>query len=106
MSFFYKMLCKIGGSAVVAPCCHLFFVAGGELFPVCPIYVLWQSVQVSLYTPDGEYMSCSRPLCVSSLANVCVVRNVNLRSVLLKIFVMYEVSLPIRVKLAHFLWCG
>jgi len=31
MGFFYKVLCKIGGSAVVAPCCHVFFVAGGEL---------------------------------------------------------------------------
>ena len=33
---------------------------------------------------------------------VCVVRNVILRSVLLKIFVMYVVSLPMYVKLAHF----
>jgi len=33
---------------------------------------------------------------------VCVVRNVILRSVLLKMFVMYEVSLLIYVKLAHF----
>ena len=31
MGFFYKMLCKIGGCAVVAPCCLVFFVAGGEL---------------------------------------------------------------------------
>ena len=33
---------------------------------------------------------------------MCVVWNVILRSVLLKIFVMYEVSLPMYVKLAHF----
>jgi len=33
---------------------------------------------------------------------VCLVRNVILRSVLLKIFVMYVVSLPMYVKLAHF----
>ena len=25
------VLCKIGGGAVVAPCCLVFFVAGGEL---------------------------------------------------------------------------
>ena len=31
----------------------------------------------------------------------CVVRKVNLRSVLLKMFVMYVVSLPMYVKLAH-----
>jgi len=40
--------------------------------PVCPTYVLWQSGQVSLYTPDREYLSCARSLCVSKLANVCV----------------------------------
>ena len=33
---------------------------------------------------------------------MCVVRNVILRSVLLKMFVMYEVSLPMYVKLVHF----
>ena len=63
---------------------------------------MWQSSQVSLYRPDREYLPCPRSLCVSRLANVCVVRNVILRSVLLKKFVMYEVSLPIYVKLAHF----
>ena len=70
--------------------------------PVCLTYVLWPSGQVSLYTFDREYLLCSRCLCVSGLANVCVVRNVILRSVHLKMFVMYEVSLPIYVKLAHF----
>ena len=39
---------------------------------------------------------------VSRLANVWMVRNEILRSVRLKMFVMYEVSLPIYVKLAHF----
>jgi len=32
----------------------------------------------------------------------CVVRKVNLRSVLLNMFVMYVVSVPMYVKLAHF----
>jgi len=41
-------------------------------------------------------------LWASRLAMVCVVRNVILRSVLLKMFVMYVVSLPMYVKLAHF----
>jgi len=68
----------------------------------CLTYVLWQSGQVSLYTPDREYVSCARSLCVSRLANVYVVRNVILRSVRLKMFVMYEVSLLIYVKHAHF----
>jgi len=70
--------------------------------PVCPTYVLWQSGQVSLYTPDREYLSCARPLCVNRLANMYVVRNVVLRSVRLKMFLMYEVSLLTYVKLAHF----
>jgi len=81
MGFFYKVLCKIGGSDVVAPCCLVFFVAGGELSSVCPTYVLWQSGQVSLYTPDREYLPCARSLCVSRLTNAYVVRNVILRSV-------------------------
>ena len=55
-----------------------------------------------MYTSDREYLSCARSLCVSRLANVYVVQNAILRSVHLKIFVMYEVSLPIYVKLAHF----
>jgi len=62
---------------------------------------LWQSGQVNFYTPDREYLSHGRSLCVSRFANVCVVRNAILRSVLLKMFVMYEVSLPVFVKLAH-----
>ena len=33
---------------------------------------------------------------------MCVVRNAILNSVLLKIFVTYEVSFPVYVKLAHF----
>ena len=28
---FYEVLCEAGGSAEVAPCCHVFFIAGGEL---------------------------------------------------------------------------
>jgi len=102
MGFFYKVLCKIGGSAVVVLCCLVFFVAGGELLPVCLTYVLWQSGQVSLYTSDREYLSCAWSLCVSRLANVYVVWNVILRSIRLKMFVIYKVSLPIYVKLAHF----
>jgi len=31
MGFFYQVFCKIGDIAVVAPCCLVFFVAGGEL---------------------------------------------------------------------------
>ena len=55
-----------------------------------------------MYTPDREYLSCARSLCVRKLANVYVVRNVILRSIHLKMFVMYEVSFPIYVKQAHF----
>jgi len=31
MGFFYQVFCKIGGIAVVAPCCLVFYLAGGEL---------------------------------------------------------------------------
>jgi len=55
-----------------------------------------------LYTSNREYLSSARSLWVNRLANVCVVRNVILRSVLLKMFMMYVVSLPMYVKLAHF----
>jgi hypothetical protein len=51
-----------------------------------------------------EYLSSDWSLWASRLANVCVVRNVILRSVLLKMFVMFVVSLPMYVKLANF--CG
>ena len=47
-------------------------------------------------------MSSAQSLWVSRLSNVCVVRNVILRSVLLKMFVKYMVSLLMYVKLAHF----
>ena len=70
---------------------------------VCPTYVLWQSGQVSLYTPDREYLSCAQSLCVCWLT--CVVQNVILRSVFLKMFVMSAASLLLYVKLALFL-CG
>ena len=58
-----------------------------------------------MYTPDREYLSCARSWCVSRMANVYVVRNVILRSVRLKMFVMYKVSLPMYVKQAQIL-CG
>jgi len=80
--------------------CSLYREA--NLPPVCPIYALWQSGQVNLYIPDREYLSCGRSLWLSRLANVCVVRNAILRYILLKMFVMYGVSLPVYVKLARF----
>ena len=43
-----------------------------------------------------------RSLCVTRWASVNVVQNVILRSIRLKMFVMYEVSFPIYVKQAHF----
>jgi len=55
-----------------------------------------------LYTPEREYLSGVRSLWVTRLASVFVVRKVILRSVLLKMFVMYVVSLLMYVKLAYF----
>ena len=55
------------------------------------MYDLWQSGQVSLYTPDREYLLGSLSLWESRLASRCVVRNAILRSVVSKMLVMYEV---------------
>jgi hypothetical protein len=42
---------------VVAPCCLVFFVAGGELSS-CLSDIHFVAVgQVSLFTPDREYLS-------------------------------------------------
>ena len=60
---------------------------------------------MSLYAPDREYMTWVRFLCVSRFPLVFLVRRAILRSVPLKMLVMYEVSLPTYVKLAHF-WGG
>jgi hypothetical protein len=62
---------------------------------------LLQSGQESLYAPDSEYMSRGF-LCVGRFPIVFFVRRAILRSVRLKMFVMYEVSLLIYVNLAHF----
>ena len=34
MGFLYQVFSKVGGIAVVAPCCLVFFVTSGEL-PTC-----------------------------------------------------------------------
>ena len=86
---------------MVSRCGLVFFVAGGEL-SFCLSNIRFMTGQVSLYTPEREYLSGARSLWVSRLASVFVVRKVILRSVLLKMFVMYVVSLPMYVKLAHF----
>jgi len=31
VAFFYEVLCETGGGTEVVPCCHVFFIAGGEL---------------------------------------------------------------------------
>ena len=43
MGFLYKVLCRIGGGAVVVPCCHVFFVVGGELSSCLSDILLGQS---------------------------------------------------------------
>jgi hypothetical protein len=63
--------------------------------------VLLQPGQEILYAPDSEYMFRGF-LCVSRFPIVFFVRRAILRSVRLKMFVMYEVSLPIYVNLAYF----
>jgi hypothetical protein len=70
--------------------------------PVCPTNVLLQSGQISLQTPDRENLSWVWRLWVSRLLKVLVVRNAILSSVRRKMLVIYEVSLPRYVKVAHF----
>ena len=31
MAFIYEVLCETVGGTEVVPCCHVFFIAGGEL---------------------------------------------------------------------------
>ena len=59
-------------------------------------------MQKSLYAPDSEYKSRAF-LCVGRFPVVFFVRRAILRSVRLKMFVMYEVSLSIYLNLAHLL---
>ena len=59
-----------------------------NLLPVCLMYALLQSGQISLYTPDSENISGAGFLCKSRFRMVLVVRRAILRSVLLKMLVM------------------
>jgi len=58
------------------------------------MYALWQSGQVSLYTPDPENLSGWVCLRVSNLSMVLVVWKAIFGSVFLNSLVMYVVSLP------------
>jgi len=66
----------------------------------CVLYRGWKTV--FLFVRCTFCGSRDNSVCVSRLAMVCLVRKVILRSVLLKMFVLYVVSLPMYVKLAHF----
>jgi len=48
VAFFYEVLCETGGSTEVAPCCHVFFIAGGEL-PTCLSDVRFVAVGASQF---------------------------------------------------------
>ena len=94
--------------------CMLGYCYRRQFYALCTSWkIVYQSARrtpycnqhQSLYAPDSEYMSVclsSEFLCVSSFPIVFFVRKAILRSVCLKTFVMYEVSLPTYVKLAHF----
>jgi hypothetical protein len=80
----------------------VFIIPYRELLPVCPIYALLQSGQMSVFAPDCEYGSMVGFWGVSNLPMVLLVRRAILSSVCLKISVMYDVSFPMYVKEAHF----
>jgi len=73
-----------------------------KLLSVCPTYALLQSGHVSLYVPDLLYLSRVWGIGIGSFWRVLLVRNVILRSVFLKRFVIKVVSLPTYVKGANF----
>ena len=73
-----------------------------KLLPVCPTYALLQSGHVSLYAPDLLYLSRVWCFGITSFWRVLLVRNVILRLVFLKRFVIKVVSLPMYVKGGHF----
>ena len=55
--FLVKVFREAGSMTVASEGFFAFFESGGELPSVCPMYVLLQSGQVILYTPDSENLS-------------------------------------------------
>ena len=54
-----------------------------------------------MYTPDNADLSVGGFLCLSRLSKLLFVRNAIFKSVCLNMLVMYSVSLPTCVKVAH-----
>jgi len=77
---------EVGQLFLNAASCSLKRAA--KRLPVCPTYALWQSGQVSLYTPDSENLSAVWFLQESKFSIVFLVRNIIFKSVFLKMFVM------------------
>ena len=69
--------------------------------PVRSMQALLQSGQVNLYTPNNANLSMGGFLCVSRLSKVLLVRNAIFKPVCLKVLVLYGISLPTYVKVAH-----
>jgi hypothetical protein len=73
-----------------------------KLLPVCPTYALLQSGLVSLYAPERVYLSGVTCFCTSRFWIVLLVLSAIFMSVFLNRLVIYVVSLPMYVKVAHF----
>ena len=75
--------------------------------PVCPVYFILQSGQVSWYTPHFSYVGwgffCSQFKC---LLIVLLVEKVTFTLVCLKSFMMNLVSFPTYVNFAHLCFWG
>jgi hypothetical protein len=94
------VFCETRGVAVVVERYFVFFVTCAELSSgLSDIRIM--TIRASLYTPDRENLSGVWSLWESKLPRVCVVRKAVLSSDLLKMLIMYVVSLPTYVKLAH-----
>jgi len=72
-----------------------------KLLPVWPTYVLLQSGNFSLYTPDCVYMFGTCRLYFSNLWIALLVRNAIFKFIFLNRFVTKFVSFPMQVNVTH-----
>ena len=78
-------LCSLGVVLIPLPCGIILEL---DVSMSCPMYALLQLGQVSLYTPDSEYLSGAGCLWASKFPIVFLVRNATFSSVFLNRFVM------------------
>ena len=94
---FDEVFCKVCSMAIRLECGLCSLNRAKKFLPVCLTYVLLQSGQVSLYTPDCVYLSVLSVICLLCISNpsmVLSVRSAIFRPVFLNKLVIKVVSLP------------